>query len=66
MRLVKLAWLTFWGAVAMFSIRRLGYQGMTPIEVEGQYFLVLIPNDVELPQGEDTQFNAKGEVNEAC
>lgn len=61
MRLVKLAWLSFWGWVAMLAIKRIGYQGWSPIEVEGQWFLVLIPNDVELPQGEGVQFDDKGE-----
>lgn len=63
---VKAVWLTFWGWVAMLAIRRIGYQGWAPIEVEGQWFLVLIPKDVQLPHGEEGHCNdCMGEDNEA-
>ena len=68
---LKKLWLTFWGWIAMLAIRRIGYQGWAPIEVEGQWFLILIPKDVELPHGEDSCYlghcddYGMGEDNEA-
>lgn len=59
--------LTFWGWIAMFAIKRIGYKGWSPVEIDGHYFLVLIPNDVELPQGGDALIDdCQGETNEAC
>ena len=62
MNKVKFAWLTAWAWVAMLALKRIGYKGWTPIDVEGQMFLILIPSDVELPQGDEAQVD-KGEDN---
>lgn len=65
----KRAWFMFWGWVAMQGIQRIGYKGWAPIEVEGQWFLVLIPNDVELPPvsvGFEEFQHSHGEGDECC
>jgi hypothetical protein len=66
--MIRMTWLTLWSRIAMFSLKRIGYNGIMPIEVDGVTINVLVPTDVSewVPQGEEAHdCGCMGEKNEA-